>query len=76
MQTVAQLIEALKAFPPETRVIVEGYEGGFDNVATPKLQEIAHKGRTAYCGEFADASFYRSTGDEGPFETCVLLAAV
>jgi len=29
--TVAQLIEALRKFPPEMRVIVRGYESGYDD---------------------------------------------
>lgn len=43
MQTVAQLIEALKAFPPDMRVIVDGYEGGFDDVEALQLQQIARR---------------------------------
>jgi len=31
MTTVSQLIESLKSFPPETRVVVPGYEGGYDD---------------------------------------------
>jgi hypothetical protein len=39
--TVAELIGALKAFPPETRVMVDGYEGGYDNPEIPKLITVA-----------------------------------
>jgi hypothetical protein len=32
MITVCQLIEVLKRFPPHRRVLVSGYEDGFDDV--------------------------------------------
>jgi hypothetical protein len=34
--TVAELIEHLKQFDPNMRVVVDGYEGGFDD---PKISE-------------------------------------
>jgi hypothetical protein len=30
--TVADLMEILRQFPPETRVVVDGYEGGADDI--------------------------------------------
>jgi len=37
---VASLIEVLKTFPPESRVVVEGYEEGYDDIQTIKLIPI------------------------------------
>lgn len=36
IMTVKELIEELKKYPPETRVVVDGYEGGYDDVASLK----------------------------------------
>lgn len=33
--TVDELIKALMTFPPETRVVVRGYEGGYDDIPPP-----------------------------------------
>ena len=35
--TVRELIELLAAYPPELRVVVNGYEGGFDDVARERI---------------------------------------
>jgi hypothetical protein len=34
--TVGELIEALKVFPTDLRVVVPGYEGGADDILTPR----------------------------------------
>jgi hypothetical protein len=39
--TVAELIEKLQQFPPETRVVVAGYEDGFNDVAWVDGLDIA-----------------------------------
>jgi len=45
--TVAELIETLREFNPETRVVVDGYEGGYADVAvsetTPILLNVHHE---------------------------------
>lgn len=38
--TVQELIEQLKALPPETPVLVEGYETGYDDIVNLKPQEV------------------------------------
>ncbi|MYI81924.1 MAG: hypothetical protein F4056_00895 [Chloroflexi bacterium] len=35
--TVQELIELLAAYPPELRVVVNGYEDGFDDVAQERI---------------------------------------
>ncbi len=37
---VAELIEKLKNFPPESRVVVEGYEEGYDDVKEVKVISV------------------------------------
>jgi hypothetical protein len=39
--TVAELIERLQKFPPETRVVVAGYEDGFNDVKWVEGLDIA-----------------------------------
>lgn len=34
--TINELIEILRQFPPEMRVVVKGYEDGFDDIDTIK----------------------------------------
>jgi hypothetical protein len=56
--TVAELINALQEFDPKLRVIVRGYEGGYDDVDTPNPLEIALEVHDAwYYGkhEYAEA---------------------
>jgi len=35
--TVAEVIEALQEFDPKTRVLVNGYEGGYDDIAISEV---------------------------------------
>ena len=36
--TVAELIAALSIYPPDTSVVVDGYEGGFDHPVVRNIQ--------------------------------------
>ncbi len=38
--TAEELIAQLQALPPETRVLVEGYETGFDEIVDLKAQKV------------------------------------
>ena len=38
--TVAAMIQQLQAFPPETLVMVDGYEDGVDHAARPRLAYV------------------------------------
>ena len=48
--TVAQLIEALKAFPADTPVVVNGYESGYENMMPPKIMKLQHQNENKYWG--------------------------
>ena len=64
--TVKGLIEVLASFPPETRVVVDGYEGGFDSLHadSPRRISICHKPDHAeWEGEYEDAGRNPSEGD-------------
>jgi hypothetical protein len=39
--TVAELIEKLHQFPPEMRVVVCGYEGGYNDVSSVRAFDVA-----------------------------------
>lgn len=43
---ISELIEKLKDFPPDTRVVVRGYEGGLDDVDEIEETEIYLNCRT------------------------------
>lgn len=38
--TVTELIEKLKKYPSDTLVLVQGYEGGFSDIATLKETQV------------------------------------
>jgi hypothetical protein len=38
--TANELIELLRVFPPETKVVVEGYEEGYDDIVDVKQIKI------------------------------------
>lgn len=53
--TVSQLIQQLQALPPETKVVVRGYEEGYNDIL--KLRDIKIKrneNANWYIGEFED----------------------
>jgi hypothetical protein len=57
---VQQLIEELKKHPPEMRVILQGYESGFDDLSRLELMEIVvnynDDGHSWWNGKHAPAS--------------------
>ena len=38
--SVAEFIEALRSFPPHWRVLVRGYESGYDDPEPPRLARV------------------------------------
>ncbi|MGI6240490.1 MAG: hypothetical protein ACOYJW_00950 [Candidatus Omnitrophota bacterium] len=53
---VKELIEKLKALPAEARVLVQGYEDGFDNVVAVKEISVAKRADAAdYNGEYEES---------------------
>jgi len=55
--TVKELIELLQTYPPDMKVVAEGYEQGYDDVVNVKQIKIKHleKGEW-YVGAYEDSS--------------------
>lgn len=66
--TVAELIEALSAYPPETRVLVEGYEGGFDELRFRDPFWLYDSGPDQWMGRYSESI----TDDPREFQALVL----
>jgi hypothetical protein len=74
---VQQLIEELQKHPPEMRVIVNGYEGGYDDLASPNKQSIrlnVHPPDQWYYGKHDDEDCSFGSKD-GSKETALLIHA-
>ena len=72
---VQQLIEELQKYPPEMRVIVDGYEGGYSDCKPPEPTRIrlnVHEKDRWYYGRHDDASSFDDDRD-GAIETALLL---
>jgi len=59
--TTSQLIEQLKNYPPDLRVVSRGYEGGYDDVDSfEQLKLVLNYNKEWYYGKHEDASFIRN----------------
>lgn len=57
--TVETLIEELKKYPPETRVLVKAYEGGYmDSAVKPMKAVINYRHNVEYMGNHEDYSCF------------------
>lgn len=78
--TVAELIEVLRGWPLDARVVVDGYEGGFDDpVVVPRVAgRDRGPGFTGhYTGRFADLTVDAGgTPGEGPCRADSTVGAV
>jgi hypothetical protein len=73
---VQQLIEELQKHPPEMRVIVKGYEGGYDDLDSPEQRSIrlnVHSPENWYFGRHEDEDYTPSSNDD-IIETALLVA--
>lgn len=69
--TKQELIERLKEFPPETPVLVEGYETGFDDLIEIKPSEVVrYRHAQEWDGEYQTAD--RFSGDQRTHSALVL----
>jgi len=74
---VQQLIEELQKHPPEMRVIVNGYEGGYEDLDLPKQKSIrlnVHPLDQCYYGTHDDED-YPFGNENGSKETALLIHA-
>ena len=69
--TVRELITALRAYPPETKVVVRVQDSGYDGIGKPEPMMLAldvHKD-VPYMGPHEDADYAFPLDDEEPHET-------
>lgn len=62
--TVQELIEKLQSHPPEMLVVVDGYEGGFEDPVL-KTKTVSFKKEYPYGGSHSEASEAFPEDDEG-----------
>ena len=73
---VQQLIEELQKYPPEMRVIVDGYEGGYSDCKPPESTQIrlnVHAKDEWYYGRHDRESYPFADNRDGAIETALLL---
>ena len=75
---VQQLIEELQKYPPEMRVIVDGYEGGYSDLESLKTKQIrlnVHNKDEWWFGLHDDADYpLKLVADkDGAIETALLM---
>ena len=69
--TTQELIDRLKEFPPETPVLVEGYETGFNDIVEIKPFEIVrYRHAQEWDGEYQTADQF--SGDQPAHSALVL----
>ncbi len=62
--TAAELIERLKCLPPESTVLVEGYETGYDDIVDLKpVDVVRYRKAQEWDGEYATVDKF--AGDRG-----------
>ena len=71
---IAELIEALKAFPPDKMVVVDGYEGGYGEIEIVEtvVYDTAQATRAFFYGRYENYD-REKTGVDIP---CVVLARI
>ena len=74
--TIQQLIEKLQQYPPEMRVIISGYENGYNDISMFEKKEIAIDVLTEwYYGQHIDSSddFFLENIKNPKFENALLI---
>ena len=74
---VQQLIEELQKYPPEMRVIVDGYEGGYSDCNPPESTRIrlnVHEEDKWYYGRHDGENYPFGDNKNGAIETALLLS--
>jgi len=73
---VQQLIEELQKYPPEMRVIVNGYDGGYSDLESLKTKQIrlnVHNKNEWWMGRHDYADYPFDDNRDGAIETALLL---
>lgn len=64
--TKSELIKALEQYPDSLRVIVAGYESGYDDIAKIGIRIITPDSPSEVCGKYK-ASCHRDCGEQAIF---------
>lgn len=72
--TAEELIERLKILPPETQVLVEGYETGFDDIVDLKAQKVFwYRNAQEWDGEYQTPDTFSGKGTREVTPSVVIL---
>ena len=78
--TIQQLIDILENHPPDMRVVVNGYEDGYDDLSSSQIARIKitlNAGRNEWEGKHDDANHLKgSASDYGNVVDAVVLRRV
>ena len=55
--TVEEIINILKEYPPDMRVLVDWYESGYDNPDKIEVVEVYDRGKGGYSGEYESTDY-------------------
>lgn len=74
IKTVAGLIKELSEYPPEMRVLVDGYESGYDDPDVSPEMVLLDEGGGSYNGDH-EATFYKEGDPACPLRAvkCVVI---
>lgn len=71
--TAAELIATLEDLPPDTPVLVEGYETGYDDIAGLKsLKVIRYRNAQEWDGEYQASEKFSNTGKDAVSAVLIL----
>ena len=74
---VKELIELLGEYPSEMRVVVNGYEAGYDDLSPDQLSSVKialDAGKEGWEGKYGDPGYRRS--EDGEFVDALVLRRV
>lgn len=70
---IKKLIEILQKYPPQTKVMVDGYEGGYDEIEEKNIKKVTVQKLDNYAnyqGEFEDLEIAKNQNPA--FEALIL----
>ncbi len=68
---IKALIEKLQSYPADMEVLVDGYEGGYDDISKFREMKVKKQDAEDYYGEFEDADLVKN---DSPAFAAVVLA--
>jgi hypothetical protein len=72
--TVRELIERLKMFPSDSRILVQGYEGGYDDIThLTTVAVLKNNNAHFWDGEYEELRVYFGTDIHGAAENVLVI---